>query len=69
MANQTGGTTHGTWAPYDSHIPFVLMGWNIKPGKNYNQIYMTDIAPTIAALLKIEEPNGNIGKPVVEVFN
>jgi len=65
----SGGTTHGTWAPYDSHIPFVLMGWKIKPGKNYNQVYMTDIAPTIAALLKIEEPNGNIGKPVIEVFN
>ena len=65
----SGGTTHGTWAPYDSHIPFVLMGWNIKPGKNYNPVYMTDIAPTIATLLKIEEPNGNIGKPVVEVLN
>lgn len=63
-----GGTTHGTWGSYDSHIPFVLMGWGIKPGKNYNPVYMTDIAPTISALLKIEEPNGNIGKPVVEVF-
>lgn len=64
----SGGTTHGTWGSYDSHIPFVLMGWRIKPGKNYNQVYMTDIAPTISALLKIEEPNGNIGKPVTEVF-
>jgi len=63
-----GGTTHGTWGSYDSHIPFVLMGWGIKPGKNYNPVYMTDIAPTISALLKIEEPNGNIGKPVVEVL-
>lgn len=63
-----GGTTHGTWGSYDSHIPFVLMGWGIKPGKNYNPVHMTDIAPTISALLKIEEPNGNIGKPVVEVL-
>lgn len=63
-----GGTTHGTWSPYDSHIPFVLMGWNIKHGKNINPVSMTDIAPTISALLKIEEPNGNIGKPVTEVF-
>ena len=64
-----GGTTHGTWGSYDAHIPFVLMGWGIKNGKNYNQTYMTDIAPTISALLKIEEPNGNIGKPVTEVLN
>ena len=63
-----GGTTHGTWGSYDSHIPFVLMGWGIKPGKNYNPVHMTDIAPTISALLKIEEPNGNVGKPVVEVL-
>lgn len=64
----TGGTTHGTWGSYDAHIPFVLMGWGIKHGKNYNPVAMTDIAPTISALLKIEEPNGNIGKPVTEVF-
>ena len=63
-----GGTTHGTWGSYDAHIPFVLMGWGIKPGKNYNPVHMTDIAPTISALLQIEEPNGNIGKPVTEVF-
>ena len=64
-----GGTTHGTWGSYDAHIPFVLMGWGIKHGKNNNRVYMTDIAPTLSALLHIEEPNGNIGNPVVEVIN
>lgn len=65
----SGGTTHGTWGSYDAHIPFVLMGWGIKHGKNNNPTHMTDIAPTISALLHIEEPNGNIGKPVTEVTN
>jgi len=64
----SGGTTHGTWGSYDSHIPFVLMGWGIKHGANNNRVFMTDIAPTISALLHIEEPNGNIGSPVTEVF-
>ncbi|STD58661.1 Uncharacterised protein [Empedobacter falsenii] len=45
------------------------MGWGIKHGKNNNRVYMTDIAPTVAALLHIEEPNGNIGEPVSEVTN
>jgi predicted AlkP superfamily pyrophosphatase or phosphodiesterase len=63
-----GGTTHGTWGSYDAHIPFVLMGWGIKHGANNNPVHMTDIAPTISALLHIEEPNGNIGKPVTEVI-
>ncbi|MBO6211516.1 MAG: alkaline phosphatase family protein, partial [Algoriella sp.] len=65
----SGGTTHGTWGSYDAHIPFVLMGWGIKHGQNNNRVYMTDIAPTISALLHIEEPNGNIGQPVQEVIN
>jgi hypothetical protein len=29
---------------------------------------MTDIAPTISALLHIQEPNGSIGAPIEEVF-
>ncbi|WP_257667424.1 alkaline phosphatase PafA [Parapedobacter tibetensis] len=62
------GTTHGTWASYDAHIPMIWMGWGIKQGKTHRELHMTDIASTIAALLHIEEPNGNIGSPIVEVL-
>lgn len=62
------GTTHGSWNPYDSHIPLLLMGWGVKPGKTNREIYMTDIAPTIAALLHIQMPNGSIGKVIEEVI-
>jgi len=62
------GTTHGTWNPYDAHIPFVLMGWGIKHGSTTRETHMTDIAPTIAALLHIQAPNGSIGKVVSEVL-
>ncbi|MCU0386885.1 MAG: alkaline phosphatase family protein, partial [Flavihumibacter sp.] len=55
------GTTHGLWNPYDSHIPLVWYGWNIKPGKSNKEVYMTDIAPTIAAMLHIQMPNGTVG--------
>jgi hypothetical protein len=64
----TKGTTHGLWNPYDAHIPNVWFGWNIKNGKTYRETYMTDIAPTVAALLKIQMPNGNVGKVLEEVF-
>ena len=61
------GTTHGSWYSYDAHIPLVFMGWRVKPGKT-NQVYhMTDIASTLAAMLRIPEPNGNIGKPITEL--
>ncbi|MBA2500882.1 MAG: alkaline phosphatase family protein, partial [Chitinophagaceae bacterium] len=55
------GTTHGTWNPYDSHIPLIFYGWNIKPGKSYREVYMNDVAPTLAALLQIQTPNGTTG--------
>jgi predicted AlkP superfamily pyrophosphatase or phosphodiesterase len=61
------GTTHGTWNPHDTHIPLVWMGWGIKPGKSNREVYMTDIAPTVAALLRIQMPNAAIGKPITEV--
>jgi predicted AlkP superfamily pyrophosphatase or phosphodiesterase len=59
--------THGQWYPYDSHIPMVFMGWNIKHGQTHTPTYMTDIAATIAALLHIQMPSGCIGKPVKEI--
>lgn len=65
---EKGGTSHGLWNPYDAHIPLLFYGWNIKPGKSNKEVYMTDIAPTIAALLHIQMPNGNIGKPIEEVM-
>jgi predicted AlkP superfamily pyrophosphatase or phosphodiesterase len=67
-AKGTTGTTHGTWNPYDAHIPFVLMGWGIPHGTLTRETHMTDIAPTIAALLHIQAPNGSIGKPVSEAL-
>ena len=62
------GSTHGTWNPYDTHIPLIFMGWDIHPGATAAPVHMTDIAPTVATLLHIQAPNGNIGTPIVDVF-
>ena len=62
------GTSHGTWNPYDTHIPLIFMGWGIRPGRTNQPVYMTDIAPTLAALLRIQMPNGCVGKPIEAVF-
>jgi Type I phosphodiesterase / nucleotide pyrophosphatase len=62
------GTSHGTWNPYDTHIPLIFMGWGIRPGHTNQQVYMTDIAATLAALLRIQMPNGCVGKPIEAVF-
>mgnify|MGYP002625062443 FL=1 len=55
------GTTHGEWNPYDSHIPFVLMGWHVEAGQSSQPCRIVDIAPTICEMLHIQMPNGCIG--------
>jgi len=61
------GTTHGTWNPYDAHIPLLWYGWHIPQGETNDLVNMTDISPTLAALLHIQSPNGCIGKPIKEI--
>lgn len=62
------GTGHAAWNPYDSHIPNLFMGWGVKPGKTNKEYYMTDIAPTVSALLHIQQPSGSIGKVITELI-
>jgi predicted AlkP superfamily pyrophosphatase or phosphodiesterase len=62
------GTTHGLWNPYDAHIPLLWYGWGIQKGKTNREVLMTDIAPTLAALLKIQMPNGCTGRVIEEVL-
>ena len=62
------GTTHGLWNPYDSHIPLLFYGWGVKHGKTNKETYMTDIAPTLSALLHIQMPSGCVGKVIEEVM-
>jgi predicted AlkP superfamily pyrophosphatase or phosphodiesterase len=62
------GTTHGTWNPYDTHIPLIWYGWGIKKGISYKTHSMTDIAATIASLLHIQMPNACIGEAIDEVI-
>lgn len=63
-AHSMKGTDHGAWNSYDTHIPLVFMGWGIKHGATTKQTFMTDIAPTIAAMLHIQAPNGCVGKAI-----
>lgn len=58
------GTNHGAWNLYDTHIPLVFMGWGIKHGATTKRTFMTDIAPTIGALIHVQAPNGCVGQPI-----
>lgn len=62
------GTTHGSPFLYDTHIPLLWYGWGIKKGKTNRETNITDIAPTLAALLHIQAPSGSVGQVIEEVL-
>jgi hypothetical protein len=58
------GTTHGSPYSYDTHVPLLFYGWNVKPGSSTEQVVIPDIAATLAMMLNIQFPNGCTGKPI-----
>ena len=61
--NRTG-TDHHSGLNYDTHVPLLLFGKGIIHGSTLQRTDITDIAPTISALLQISFPNGSIGRPL-----
>jgi predicted AlkP superfamily pyrophosphatase or phosphodiesterase len=63
------GTTHGTPYSYDTHVPVIFYGAGIRQGIYYGAASPADIAPTLAALLKIEMPSNSTGRILSEALN
>ena len=63
------GTTHGTWCPYDAHIPLLFYGWKVKHGSTSREVHITDIAPTVCQMLHIQQPNACIGEAISEIVD
>ena len=66
-ASSPVGTTHGSWNPYDTHIPLLFYGWQVEHGHTAREVHITDIAPTVCQMLHIQQPNASIGEPICEV--
>ena len=65
---QGTGTSHGTIYSYDTHVPCIFYGWNIKKGESHDRKVITEIAPTLSQLLKIPFTNGTEAKVMTEVL-
>ena len=61
--NRTG-TDHHSALNYDTHVPLLFFGKGIAHGTTLQRTEITDIAPTISAMLGISFPNAAIGKPL-----
>ncbi|MBC5775823.1 alkaline phosphatase family protein [Pontibacter sp. KCTC 32443] len=60
------GTAHGSYSTHDTHVPLLWYGWKVKPGESAAAVEITDIAPTLATWLHIQEPSGSTGKALQE---
>lgn len=63
------GSTHGSGYDYDTHVPLLFYGWGIRQGSTVQKTNITDIAPTVAALLGIGMPDGTTGIPLEFVMD
>lgn len=61
-------TTHGSAYNYDTHVPIILVGAGVLPGRYNAACTPSDIAPTLAALLAVEPPASKTGRVLVEAL-
>ena len=66
--NRTG-TDHHSGYNYDTHVPLLFFGKGINQGTTLKRTNITDIAPTISAILGISFPNASIGQPLEFVID
>ncbi|MFH4307887.1 hypothetical protein WAJ73_24000, partial [Acinetobacter baumannii] len=62
------GTTHGAPYSYDTHVPLIIMGPGIAPGKYHQAATPADIAPTLATLLGVQPPSSVTGRVLLEAM-
>lgn len=63
------GTTHGSPYSYDTHVPLIIMGGEVKAGRYREAASPADIAPTLAALLRMQPPSNATGRVLLESLN
>jgi predicted AlkP superfamily pyrophosphatase or phosphodiesterase len=61
-------STHGSPWNYDTHVPIVFAGAGVAPQMVSRRVHTIDIAPTLAAFLRIKSPSGSVGRILGEVL-
>ena len=62
------GTSHGSPYEYDTHVPLVWWGYKVVPGSSEEALAITQIAPTLSALLKIPVPADCNARAIVSLI-
>jgi predicted AlkP superfamily pyrophosphatase or phosphodiesterase len=59
---------HGSPWRYDTHVPIIFLGPNIRSQMVHRRVHPVDVAPTIAAFLGMTPPSSAQGSPLEEVL-
>ncbi len=65
---ETITATHGSPYSYDTHVPTIIMGAGVIPGRYLEPASPADIAPTLSALLRITPPTNSTGRVLIEAL-
>jgi predicted AlkP superfamily pyrophosphatase or phosphodiesterase len=68
MDGLTIASTHGSPWRYDTHVPVIFAGHNLKPQTVMRPVTPYDIAPTLSGYLDVSAPSGATGVLLEEVF-
>jgi len=68
LTDSADPATHGTGYSYDTHVPLVIMGQDFQSGRYFQPASPTDIAPTLAAALRIQAPSNSRGRILLEAL-
>jgi hypothetical protein len=61
--------THGSPFSYDTHVPLIIMGQGVAAGRYSQSATPADLAPTLAALLRLQAPSNAVGRVLIEGFS
>jgi predicted AlkP superfamily pyrophosphatase or phosphodiesterase len=62
------GASHGEPYEYDSHVPLMIMGPGVTPGRYMKEVSPADIGPTLSVLLGVEFPPAREGRVLSEAI-
>ena len=68
LADYAAIATHGSPYSYDTHVPLVIMGGGVAPGRYLQAATPADIAPTLARLLNVQAPGNSVGRVLAEAL-
>jgi predicted AlkP superfamily pyrophosphatase or phosphodiesterase len=61
--------THGSPYSYDTHVPLIIRGSGVAGGRYFEPATPADIAPTLAAILRIQAPSNVTGRILLEALS